>query len=191
MVLPLRKRSVSVIVSIQIVLKSYKFHQIYTISGVLSENWTIQAAGPVFEEGLEPFVSTMESSEKQRSQRNRRRERAQEMRQAQAQQKHRQNANEEAGSGEDDEVPPPPRGRERTRHRPRRRKSSRSSSNEEDIIDGFAISSYATLDALEVRSSLLFIVHNTLDLQSAVWPCVIRPNSHSTFKSCLSITKQQ
>ncbi|XP_071510725.1 uncharacterized protein [Diadema antillarum] len=90
----------------------------------------------------------MEGESKQRSQRNRRRERAQEMKQQQQRQSQQQN---NAGSGEDDEDnPPPPRGRERTRHRPKRRKSSRSSSgNDEDIIDGFAISSYSSLDALE------------------------------------------
>ncbi|XP_077995417.1 autism susceptibility gene 2 protein homolog isoform X1 [Glandiceps talaboti] len=84
----------------------------------------------------------MESDAKQRSQRHKRRERAAEMKQQQKQQNH--NA---IGSGDDDEMETPLRERERSRHRHKRRRSS--SSHEEDIIDGFAISSFCTLGALE------------------------------------------
>eukprot|EP00057_Strongylocentrotus_purpuratus_P015793 XP_011670267.1 PREDICTED: autism susceptibility gene 2 protein-like [Strongylocentrotus purpuratus] len=92
----------------------------------------------------------MEGESKQRSQRNRRRERAQEMKQQQQQRQNQQQNNAGSGEEDDEDNPPPPRGRERTRHRPKRRKSSRSSSgNDEDIIDGFAITSFSSLDALE------------------------------------------
>ncbi|XP_022103760.1 autism susceptibility gene 2 protein-like [Acanthaster planci] len=96
----------------------------------------------------------MENEQKKRSQRNRRRERAQELKQRQQMQMLQNGENksqDNGGSGDDDDDgPPPPRGpRERTRHRPKKRKSSRSSSNDEDIIDGFAISSFPTLDAME------------------------------------------
>nr|XP_006811699.1 PREDICTED: autism susceptibility gene 2 protein-like [Saccoglossus kowalevskii] len=84
----------------------------------------------------------MENDAKQRSQRHKRRERAAEMKQ---QQQH--NHNNDIGSGDDDERPPSLRDRERSRPRHKRRRSS--SSHEEDIIDGFAISSFASLGHLE------------------------------------------
>lgn len=49
--------------------------------------------------------------------------------------------------------------------RPPRRKRRESSSQEEDIIDGFAIASFVSLDRLEVRTRL-----NILNTSDRLWP---------------------
>lgn len=60
----------------------------------------------------------------------------------------------------------PPRSTSSSRTpRPPRRKRRESSSQEEDIIDGFAIASFVSLDRLEVRTSLN--IPNTSD---RLWP---------------------
>lgn len=60
----------------------------------------------------------------------------------------------------------PPRSTSSSRTpRPPRRKRRESSSQEEDIIDGFAIASFVSLDRLEVRTSL-----NMLNTSDRLWP---------------------
>ncbi|KAI8507305.1 hypothetical protein Bbelb_146850 [Branchiostoma belcheri] len=55
-------------------------------------------------------------------------------------------------SAEEDTSPPAHRERPRPRPRKQRRESHSASSQEEDIIDGFAISSFSSMDALENES---------------------------------------
>jgi hypothetical protein len=80
-------------------------------------------------------------TEPKRNQRNRRRERAQQL------QQEKQNCE---GSGDEIDDSPPRLGKGKGRCKPPRRRRNSSNSFEEDIIDGFAIVSFRTLEDLEV-----------------------------------------
>ena len=83
-------------------------------------------------------------SEGKRNQRIRRRERAQQLQQQKQQQNHVAD-----GSGDEEEDSPPRPARGKSKSKPSKRRPS-SSGQEEDIIDGFSITSFKSLEDLEV-----------------------------------------
>ena len=98
-----------------------------------------------------------DSGNSKRNQRHKRRERVQ------VQQEKQTNRMDESG-GESEEAPPLPRSsaKEKGKNKPRRRRRSSDAATEDDIIDGFAITSFKTLEDLEVGYDRMYTPHDVV-----------------------------
>lgn len=88
----------------------------------------------------------METEPSKPKNRTKRKERAHQLNQE------KQNLVDEGFSGDEGEGSPPRSSKEKNRSKPRRQRNNSSHSFEEDVIDGFAIMSFKTLEDLEVSS---------------------------------------
>lgn len=94
--------------------------------------------------GKAPFEVEMETEPSKPRNRTKRKERAHQLNQE------KQNLADEGFSGDEGEGSPPRTSKEKCRTKPRRQRNNSSHSFEEDVIDGFAIMSFKTLEELEV-----------------------------------------
>ena len=94
--------------------------------------------------GKAPFEVEMETEPSKPRNRTKRKERAHQLNQE------KQNLADEGFSGDEGEGSPPRTSKDKCRTKPRRQRNNSSHSFEEDVIDGFAIMSFKTLEELEV-----------------------------------------
>lgn len=103
----------------------------------------------------------------------------------------KQNLADEGFSGDEGEGSPPRTSKDKCRTKPRRQRNNSSHSFEEDVIDGFAIMSFKTLEELEVSGiDQLFVCEGWVLHQSHILSALLPVGTKTAYQQmvfCLCI----